>query len=128
MPQTYGSLMQAVLACKTREDADQLISAELNCICAQKKCPSPEEAKQILLRSIGYLAYYYDGRTIDRILDLFQTEHPFFGKSHPSGEMAFTMGSQYARLTRSRLGRAKADAFFRSGDYNGLRAWLMEDQ
>jgi hypothetical protein len=120
--------MQAVLDCKTREDADQLISTELNCVCAQKDAPSPEEAKRILLCTIGYLAYFYDGRTIDRILGLFQTEHPFFGKSHPSGKMAFTMGSQYARLTRSRTGRAKADAFFRSGDYDGLRAWLMEDQ
>ena len=128
MTQTYGSLMQAALACKTREDADQLISAELSSICAQEDAPPPEEARRILLCTIGYLAYYYDGRTIDRILDLFQTEHPFFGKSHPSEEMAFTMGSQYARLTRSRTGRAKANEFFRTGDYDGLRAWLMEDQ
>jgi hypothetical protein len=58
---------------------------------------SIEAAKAKLLADIGYCTGYYDNATADRVMDLFETEHPIFGKTHPSAEEALRMGMEYGR-------------------------------
>ncbi len=120
------SLMAQVLACTTKEEADRVMAAQIARFCATNRRAMPSEARTRILGDIGYCAYYYDAATADRILELFDTEHPFFGRAHPSFEQAFTMGKRYAERTRRAEDRKKADRFFAIADWAGLRAWLME--
>lgn len=49
-------------------------------------------------RDIGYYAGYLSEEAFYRILDLFETEHPVFGKTLPDTPMeAFKMDIEYAR-------------------------------
>jgi hypothetical protein len=52
----------------------------------------PEKARDIILSNIGYYTGYLDNATADRVMELFDTEHPVFGKTHPTPEEAFRMG------------------------------------
>lgn len=47
--------------------------------------------------NIGYLSGYFPREKADRILELFGTEHPVFGKAHPSPEEAFRMGQEWGK-------------------------------
>lgn len=44
------------------------------------------------LQNVGYFAGYYDTRTAERILEIFETKHPIFGAKMPSAKDAYEMG------------------------------------
>lgn len=48
------------------------------------------------LSNVGYFAGYYDRETADRIYDAFETAHPIFGRTHPSPDEAFKLGTSMA--------------------------------
>jgi hypothetical protein len=52
------------------------------------------EARQLTLRGIGYYTGYMDNETADEVMDLFETEHPVFGRTHPTPEEAFRLGRE----------------------------------
>jgi hypothetical protein len=79
----------------TKEKAAALISQEAAELAAHYGKPV-EEMRAILLSNIGYCTGYLDHAAADRVLELFETEHPIFGKTHPSAEDAFRMGQEYA--------------------------------
>jgi hypothetical protein len=75
----------------TKQQAAALVAeeaAEMAQLCGK----SADEWREILLANIGYCTGYYDNATADRIMELFETEHPIFGKTHPSPEEAFRLG------------------------------------
>jgi hypothetical protein len=60
---------------------------------------SEADARGILLANIGYFAGYYPDSVADAAYELFRTEHPIFGRTHPTAEEAFKAGQLAA--TRS---------------------------
>jgi len=61
---------------------------------------SKEEAIEIEKKNLGYYAGYYDRATRLRVEDLFDCDHPFFGKakdSEPTPEEAFNIGVKFGK-------------------------------
>jgi hypothetical protein len=49
-------------------------------------------ARAIVLTNIGYFAGYYPHDVADRVYDLYQTEHPIWGREHPTPSEIFQWG------------------------------------
>lgn len=75
----------------TKEEAAKVIEADIHEIAAEYKIPL-SEARTRLLTDIGYYAGYYEAHTADRVFELFNTEHPIFGREHPTPAVAFRRG------------------------------------
>ena len=56
---------------------------------------SAKKARANLLHNIGYWTGYLDLKRADEIMDLFDTQHPIFGRSHPTAEEALRMGMEF---------------------------------
>lgn len=54
------------------------------------------------LQNIGYWSGYYDRKTADRIMDVFKTAHPIFGRRHVEPEEAFKMGKLMGQAARKK--------------------------
>jgi hypothetical protein len=52
------------------------------------------EARRITLINIGYYTGYMDHETADKVMELFETEHPVFGRTHPTPQEAFRLGRE----------------------------------
>jgi hypothetical protein len=59
-----------------------------------------EEAKKKLLSNIGYVTGYLSHDQADRMMELFATEHPVWGRRHPTPEEAFELGLEYGTRDR----------------------------
>lgn len=55
-----------------------------------------EEARSIIKANIGYCTGYMTPEQADKINDLFNTEHPVWGRSHPTPKQALRLGIEYA--------------------------------
>jgi hypothetical protein len=60
------------------------------------------EARRVTLVNIGYYTGYLDHETADRIMDLFETEHPVFGRTHPTPQEAFRLGRELGEKAKRR--------------------------
>jgi hypothetical protein len=80
----------------TKEQAAQLISEEAAEL-AKMMNATETETRAVILLNIGYATGYYDHATADRIMDLFDTEHPYFGRRHPSQEEILQMGIELGK-------------------------------
>lgn len=78
MSKTYGEQMKGALACETPEEAAVWLEAEIK-IYVDEHDKTPEEAKEIILHNLGYMAGYYSKETSMKIKRLFQADHPIFG-------------------------------------------------
>jgi ferric iron reductase protein FhuF len=58
-------------------------------------------ARGIVLHNIGYYTGYLDHETADKVMELFNTEHPYFGRKHPSHEEIVKMVMELGRKQRS---------------------------
>jgi len=58
---------------------------------------SREKARRIQLSNIGYFTGYCDAATARRVMRLFDTAHPIFGRSRPTPEEAFKAGKRLAK-------------------------------
>jgi hypothetical protein len=57
---------------------------------------SREEAEEIERGNIGYYCGYYSREDAERVMDLFGTQHPIFGRTWPTPQEAFEMGREFA--------------------------------
>jgi hypothetical protein len=55
------------------------------------------EAEHIEKTNIGYWTGYYAHETADRVMRLFDCEHPYFGRDHPPLEKVYAMGLALGR-------------------------------
>lgn len=88
------------IACEqvqTKEDALAFLHGWLDECEARWPEKTRLEHRAIQLSNIGYWSFYYADPL--RILDLFETEHPYFGRTIPTPEEAFELGQQLARKT-----------------------------
>lgn len=54
-------------------------------------------ARANVLSGIGYVTGYLSHAQADRIMELFDTQHPVFGRQHPTAEEAYRMGHEYSQ-------------------------------
>lgn len=54
------------------------------------------------LQNIGYFSGYYAQAKADKIMEVFKTAHPIFGRRHPGSEEAFEMGK---KIGEGKLGK-----------------------
>jgi hypothetical protein len=79
---TLGEVAGAVIACTTKEEAEEFIKAWV----------ASGTSEDVARKNVGYLSGYYDRATQERIFELFSTEHPIFGTKQPTPEEAFAAG------------------------------------
>jgi hypothetical protein len=76
---TFGDMMRDASACTTRDEARELVKNEIASLIGQSPLLLEEEARRIVLGNIGYMSGYCDRAEAERLLDLFETRHPYFG-------------------------------------------------
>ena len=105
----YASLPREVkYEQKYSECARSLNKAEasmwMECIVEHTRLLRPElsyeEALTIEKENVGYYSGYCAHDVADRIMELYDCEHPFFGRSHPTAEEAFRMGQELGERLR----------------------------
>ncbi len=97
---TVGNKYKVVSGIDNKEDADSYLSVLVeHCIRLAAKTGeslSEEAAINIEKDNIGYYAGYFDTVSQQRIFELFDTEHPLFGRITPTNEQAFKAGGMMA--------------------------------
>jgi hypothetical protein len=79
MMRTFGDMMRDAQACSTKDEATALVANEIAGLIAQSPLLLEEQAREIVLKNIGYMSGYCERAEAARILDLFETRHPYFG-------------------------------------------------
>lgn len=85
---TTREWFDAALKCESKEEAAQFQKVFL------KESSASEQAFK---DTIGYLAGYCDQAVLDKVVQLFDAEHPVFGKTLPGPERAFAIGLEIGR-------------------------------
>ena len=78
----------------TKAQAAQIIEEEITARIAIAHL-TEQEARDVLLTNIGYATGYMSARTGDKIMRLFNTQHPIWGRTHPTPEEALRLGIEY---------------------------------
>lgn len=124
-------LVRTGLAAGTREKARELVVAEVGLICAADADCDPAEVKKTLLSNIGYWAGYCNPAQAQRIYEIFDTEHPIFGRREPTPEEAFARGSLLGYLCSGNVSKEKQEAaekFVKREDWDGLIEWIGHER
>lgn len=79
MMRTFGDMMRDAQACTTRDEARELVANEIAGLMQQSPLLLEEQARGIVLGNIGYMSGYCNRAEAARLLDLFETRHPYFG-------------------------------------------------
>jgi hypothetical protein len=61
---------------------------------------TPEEARKIMLANLGYYCGYYPSDLADKVYEMFETEHPILGKTHPTPEETLRIGMEWSRRAK----------------------------
>ena len=69
----------------------------------------PWEAKKIVLANIGYFCGYYPAELADKVYEMFDTEHPVFGRTHPTPEEAFRLGQEWGQRAKEKAQKENAE-------------------
>ena len=97
-----SEIMDRVQAGMTKEEAAALLASQVEEIVGLGDS-NREEATRLVLTNIGYFAGYYAPEIADRAYELFNTEHPIFGRTHPTPEEAFRLGMEYSKRRGAKL-------------------------
>jgi hypothetical protein len=57
----------------------------------------PDEVRKIVLANIGYYCGYYPAELADKVYEMFDTEHPIFGRAHPTPDEILRIGMEMGR-------------------------------
>lgn len=79
----------------TQEQAREIVKQEAERAALYYEI-SVEKARENILASIGYATGYYSHTFALHVLDLFETEHPIFGRTSPTPEEAYRLEQEYA--------------------------------
>lgn len=91
---TTGDLIDAVVACQSREEAQEFMRAY--------RAISPYARE-----NIGYMAGYLSREQATRVFEWFEVSHPVFGTTFPTAEEAFKAGLKMGELSQ-KYGSKKA--------------------
>ena len=84
---TMGDIVDAIRSCTTKEEAIAFRTLY-------------ESENPFARGNIGYATGYCSREEADRLMELFDCPHPFFGREHPAPEDAFQMGLKMAELSK----------------------------
>lgn len=96
-PEMIGLALKA----GTKEKAREIVQWKVNEMVDLLEYTA-EEARRITLINIGYYTGYMDHEIADKVMDLFETEHPVFGRTHPTPEEAFRLGRELGEQMKRR--------------------------
>lgn len=97
--------MHAALACTTKVEAEALVLEEMERIRILHPYRTEAEQRFIVKGNIGYCSGYYSREEAARLLDLFECEHPYFGKIEDwpkSPEAALLLGFKAGEAMKKR--------------------------
>jgi hypothetical protein len=95
------AIIKAGLAAGTKKAAADLVTQQVGEMMLVLGY-TPGDARERILTNIGYYTGYLDHAVADKVLELFDTEHPIFGKTHPTAEEAFRMGQEAGERAKRR--------------------------
>jgi hypothetical protein len=98
---TQPEMIKLALRYDTKEKARELVDMQVKEM-VDTLHYDEAEARRITLVNIGYYTGYLDHETADRLMDLFETEHPVFGRTHPTPQEAFRLGRELGEKGRRR--------------------------
>jgi hypothetical protein len=94
---TLGEIMRLARAEDfTKANAEAIVKEQVDEMAAILHY-DPAEAKKMLLSNLGYYCGYYPAELADKVYEMFDTEHPVFGRTHPTPEEAFRKGMEMAQ-------------------------------
>jgi hypothetical protein len=92
-------LIKAALAAGTKEATNDLITLQVGEMMLVLGY-TPEEARRLVLANVGYYTGYLEYEKADKVMELFETEHPVWGKTHPTPEEIARLGREYGERRR----------------------------
>lgn len=99
---TNSEMIKAALAAGTKEKAQELVAQQVAEMTTQLDYKDPADARQRVLKGIGYYTGYLARADADKVMELFDTEHPVFGRTHPTAEEAYRLGKLFGEKMRIR--------------------------
>lgn len=94
---TNGEITKAMTACTTKKEATAFVKELMK----SAEDPKKEGLEESIRSNLGYLTGYLNAEEATRLLDIFETEHPFFGKTRPTAEEAFKMGLAFGEKIKA---------------------------
>lgn len=88
---------------RTKEQAAAIIQEESE-LRAAKYGGEPASFREGLLEVIGHWSRYLSNSWADTLLELYDTQHPIFGRTHPEAKEALRMEEEF--YARRRTGEA----------------------
>jgi nucleotidyltransferase/DNA polymerase involved in DNA repair len=98
---------QVTTASAGRLVIDEEVSDRLRVMETMASPQTAEETRKRLLVNIGYNTGYCSHGIADKIMEVYETEHPIWGKKHPSAEEALRLGIEAGE--RSRMQQERND-------------------
>ena len=92
----------------TKENADAIVKEQVEEMVSVFGY-SPEEAKKLMLTNLGYTTGYYPPEVADKVFEMFETEHPVFGRKHPTPEEALQIGMDLGRRSKEQAQKEDAE-------------------
>jgi hypothetical protein len=93
---TIGEIFSQAQKIKTKEEAKQYLDDYISHI-MKETGKDYNYASRTAKDNLGYYAGYYNETTNLRIQELFEVEHPIFGKGIPTPEEAWEAGKKWSR-------------------------------
>lgn len=97
---SHSDMVKLALHFGTKDKAREIVEAQVREM-VDVLGYTEVEARRLTLINIGYYSGYFDHETADRIMDLFETEHPVFGRTHPTPQEAFRLGRELGERRRT---------------------------
>jgi hypothetical protein len=98
---TIADMIKLALMTRTRECAQQIVKDQVSEM-VEILGYTEAEARRLTLINIGYYTGYLDHETADTVMELFETEHPVFGRTHPTPQEAFRLGKELGEQMKRR--------------------------
>lgn len=102
MSKSYRQQFDEAIACRTKEQAEKWLLAKIESYYTLPDFKGGmQEARNIVLTNLGYMARYYGMNEQRKVFELFGTPHPIFGTPEQmeklTPEEAFAMGQKLAK-------------------------------
>lgn len=96
MAKTIGETMKLALKATNQTEADNIVQDLIQDDVEWENKPM-QERESILRQNIGHCSGYYDRKTSVKLIELYRTQHPVFGKTYPKPSEAFQAGVKHVK-------------------------------
>ena len=96
---TFSGILSLAMKVETKEEASKFIDNYTQYL-TKTGNKSVEEAREVAEINVGYWTGYMSNEVGLRVLDLYDIDHPYFGRTRPSPQEALKIGYELARKMR----------------------------